>query len=145
MASYTYDKAELVSRLMAAKEATGKTFDQIAAELGMKIVLFPNLPHMFTFCRLYAVSTHPLHGRFNLTLSFDFQFHHSLYVHCISIGLTNLYTSQLFMNQCQLKPATAEKLKTVVPGISADDLKIMQVKQHEPLHQPLYFLGTRLL
>ena len=55
MASYTYDKAELVSRLMAAKEATGKTFDQIAAELGMKIVLFSNLRHMFTFCTLCAL------------------------------------------------------------------------------------------
>ena len=37
MASYTYDKAELVSRLMAAKVATGKTFDDIALELGTEI------------------------------------------------------------------------------------------------------------
>ena len=30
------------------------------------------------------------------------------------------------MNQCQLKPNTAEKLKRAVPGISEADLKVMQ-------------------
>ena len=44
------------------------------------------------------------------------------------LGLTNLYTSQLFMNQCQLKPETAKKLATIVP-IAAEDLALMQVKQ----------------
>ena len=41
------------------------------------------------------------------------------------LGLTNLYTAQLFLNQAQLKPETAEKLKAVVP-ISEEDLAIMQ-------------------
>ena len=68
-------KAELVSRLIFAKEASGLTFDQIAAHL----------------------------------------------------GLTNVYTSHIFMNQCQLKPATAAKLAEIVP-ILPDDLLLMQVR-----------------
>lgn len=68
-------KAELVERLMVAKAATGKTYDDIAKEL----------------------------------------------------GLTNLFTAQLFQNQAQLRPATAEVLKKVVPGISEADLALMQL------------------
>ena len=75
--SYNMDKkAELVSRLLKAKESTGLTFDQIADHL----------------------------------------------------GLTNIYTSQLFMNQAQLKPQTAVKLKQICPNISPEDLALMQVK-----------------
>ena len=40
------------------------------------------------------------------------------------------------MNQCQLKPATAEKLKKAVPGIEATDLALMQgcpMRSFDPL------------
>lgn len=43
-----------------------------------------------------------------------------------AIGVTNAYVAQLFMNQAQLKPATAAKLAASVPGITAEDLAIMQ-------------------
>mmetsp|Transcript_44405 Transcript_44405/g.122857 ORF Transcript_44405/g.122857 Transcript_44405/m.122857 type:complete len:178 (+) Transcript_44405:80-613(+) len=68
------EKAALVGRLLAAKEASGKSFDDIAKAL----------------------------------------------------GLTNGYATNLFFNQAQLKAATAEKLATVVPGISPEDLAFMQ-------------------
>ena len=42
------------------------------------------------------------------------------------LKVTNVYTAQLFMNQAQLKAKTAEKLKAIVPGISEEDLKLMQ-------------------
>lgn len=67
-------KQALVSRLLAAKEATGKTFTQISKE----------------------------------------------------VGLTNVYTAQLFYNQAQLKPDRVEKLKKAVPEIKEDDIKIMK-------------------
>ena len=93
-------KADLVSRLMAAKNKSGKTFDEIADAL----------------------------------------------------GLTNLYTSQLFLNQCQLKPDTAEKLLTLVPDIDPDDLAVMQVflflwKLYYFTHrkQKLYFYPNNFL
>jgi len=68
------ERASLVARLLAAKEASGKSFDSIAE----------------------------------------------------SLGLTNAYTANLFYNQAQLKPATAEKLAKLVPGISSEDLAAMQ-------------------
>lgn len=37
-----------------------------------------------------------------------------------------MYAAQLFVNQAQLKAKTAEKLKSIVPGISEDDLVVMQ-------------------
>lgn len=67
-------KEMLVERLLDAKAASGKTFDEIASH----------------------------------------------------IGVTNAYTAQLFMNQAQLKPATAIKLKEVVPNIADSDLAVMQ-------------------
>lgn len=42
------------------------------------------------------------------------------------LGLTNVYTAQLFMNQAQLKPDKVKKLKEIVPGITDDDLAAMQ-------------------
>jgi len=42
------------------------------------------------------------------------------------LGVTNVYAAQLFVNQAQLKPTTAEKLKSICPGISDADLKLMQ-------------------
>ena len=42
------------------------------------------------------------------------------------LGLTNVYTAQLFMNQAQLKPHTVSKLREIVPLISSDDLVLMQ-------------------
>ena len=42
------------------------------------------------------------------------------------LGLTNSYVAQLFVGQANLKPATAEKLKKLVPGITAADLELMQ-------------------
>jgi cyanate lyase len=66
-------KAELVERLLVAKAATGKSYDEIASVL----------------------------------------------------GLTNLFTAQLFLNQAQLRPDTAVLLQTVVPGIVEEDIKTM--------------------
>ena len=43
-----------------------------------------------------------------------------------ALGLQNAYTCQLFLGQAQLKPATAEKLKKIVPAIDDGDLAAMQ-------------------
>jgi cyanate lyase len=67
-------KESLVERLLDAKAASGLTFDEIAA----------------------------------------------------SIGVTNAYAAQLFTAQAQLKPATTEKLKAIVPAISDEDLAQLQ-------------------
>lgn len=42
------------------------------------------------------------------------------------LGVTNAYTAQLFMNQAQLKPATALLLKEAVPQISQEDITVMK-------------------
>ena len=42
------------------------------------------------------------------------------------LGVTNAYTAQLFMNQAQLKPATALKLKEAIPGIADEDIVAMK-------------------
>ena len=85
-------KEALVERLLAAKTESGKTFDQIAA----------------------------------------------------SLGVTNAYAAQLFVNQAQLKPSTAEKLKAAVPGIGAEDLLAMQrapMRSFDPtiMQEPLIY------
>mmetsp|Transcript_17584 Transcript_17584/g.24162 ORF Transcript_17584/g.24162 Transcript_17584/m.24162 type:complete len:204 (-) Transcript_17584:1426-2037(-) len=41
------------------------------------------------------------------------------------LGVTNAYAAQLFMNQAQLKPATAVKLKAAVPQIADADIQNM--------------------
>eukprot|EP00899_Mesostigma_viride_P014152 jgi/Mesvir1/22738/Mv14141-RA.1 len=66
-------KAELVGRLMAAKEASGRSYSEIAD----------------------------------------------------AVGLTNAYVAQLFLNQAQLQPNTAKRLKEVVPFISDADIELM--------------------
>ena len=43
-----------------------------------------------------------------------------------ALGLQNAYTCQLFLGQAQLKPATAQKLKKIVPAIDEGDLTAMQ-------------------
>mmetsp|Transcript_6436 Transcript_6436/g.14118 ORF Transcript_6436/g.14118 Transcript_6436/m.14118 type:complete len:176 (+) Transcript_6436:51-578(+) len=85
-------KGELVARLLAAKESSGLTFDEIADKL----------------------------------------------------GLTNVYTAQLFYNQAQLKKDTAATLQKVVPGISAADLDAMQrapMRSFDPniIQEPLVY------
>ncbi|KAJ3021593.1 UNVERIFIED_CONTAM: hypothetical protein HDU68_009545 [Siphonaria sp. JEL0065] len=67
-------KAALVSRLLVAKEASNKTFDEIATHL----------------------------------------------------GVTNLYASQLFFNQTELKQHSAVKLLEIVPTISETDIALMK-------------------
>jgi cyanate lyase len=69
-----FGKPELVSQLLAAKEASGKTFTQIGQE----------------------------------------------------IGRTNLYTTQLFFNQAQLKPGAVELLQKAVPALTEAQLAAMQ-------------------
>jgi|LauGreSBDMM110SN_4_FD.fasta_scaffold69977_2 cyanate lyase len=86
------NKAALVERLLEAKTASGKTFDDIAA----------------------------------------------------AIGVTNAYAAQLFVNQAQLKPGTAEKLKAIVPALSDVDIKTMQaipMRSFDPLimQEPLIY------
>ena len=61
-----------------------------------------------------------------------------------AIGTTNAYAAQLFMGQAQLKPATAEKLARIVPGISAADLTTLQkapTRSFDPLlmQEPLVY------
>lgn len=63
-----------MSRLLAAKEASGKTFSAIAQE----------------------------------------------------VGLTNVFTTQLFYGQQQLKPDTAVALRRAVPALTDDDVAFMQ-------------------
>ncbi|KAF8071365.1 hypothetical protein HT031_001449 [Scenedesmus sp. PABB004] len=67
-------KEALVGRLLAAKEATGKSFSQLASEL----------------------------------------------------GLTNVYTAQLFHHQQQLQPRTVPALRKAVPGLTDGDVAEMQ-------------------
>jgi hypothetical protein len=43
------------------------------------------------------------------------------------LGLTNVYTANLFFGQAQLKPETAKKLQLVVPRLTNEQLQIMQV------------------
>ncbi len=62
-----------MARLLAAKERSGKSFSQIAGEL----------------------------------------------------GLTNVFTTQLFYHQQQLRPETAQKLRQAVPGLQEADLEEM--------------------
>lgn len=66
-------KGTLVARLLAAKEASGKTFSDIAAE----------------------------------------------------VGLTNVYCTQLFFNQQQLQPNTADALRAAVPDLEDEDIEAM--------------------
>ena len=42
------------------------------------------------------------------------------------LGVTNTYAAQLVLGQAKLTAATAEKLKTALPSISALDLQAMQ-------------------
>ncbi|KAJ3032170.1 UNVERIFIED_CONTAM: hypothetical protein HDU68_000009 [Siphonaria sp. JEL0065] len=67
-------KAALVGCLLATKEKENKSFDEIAAHL----------------------------------------------------GVTNLYTSQLFFNQAQLKDNTAKRLVEILPSISSSDIALMK-------------------
>jgi cyanate lyase len=67
-------KLALVKQLIAAKEASGKSFTQISKE----------------------------------------------------VGLTNLYTAQLFYNQAQLKEATIDKLRKAVPALTDDMVQHMK-------------------
>lgn len=43
-----------------------------------------------------------------------------------SLGVTNAYAAQLLLGQAKLTPATAQKLKKVLPEISESDLDSMQ-------------------
>eukprot|EP00304_Pavlova_gyrans_P006030 CAMPEP_0206047552 /NCGR_PEP_ID=MMETSP1466-20131121/21466_1 /ASSEMBLY_ACC=CAM_ASM_001126 /TAXON_ID=44452 /ORGANISM="Pavlova gyrans, Strain CCMP608" /LENGTH=185 /DNA_ID=CAMNT_0053422569 /DNA_START=17 /DNA_END=571 /DNA_ORIENTATION=+ len=65
--------AQRAERLLAAKAASGKSFDDLAADL----------------------------------------------------GVTNCYAAQLMLGQAQLKPATAEKLRTALPGLNPEDVAAM--------------------
>lgn len=60
------------------------------------------------------------------------------------LKVTNVYAAQLFVHQAQLKPATAERLKKIVPTISEDDLKLMQkcpMRSFDPaiMQEPLVY------
>lgn len=67
---------------------------------------------------------------------------HSLFLHTKATGLTfdeiakklsltNIYATNLFYLQAQLKPETAKKLSKIVPGISEQDIKHMQVRTYK--------------
>jgi len=60
------------------------------------------------------------------------------------LQMTNAYVAQLFMNQAQLKPATATALKKLVPGIADADLLAMQkipMRSFDPsiMQEPLIY------
>ncbi|WIA42229.1 hypothetical protein OEZ86_008246 [Tetradesmus obliquus] len=87
-----HSKAGHVSQLLAAKEASGKTFSQIAAE----------------------------------------------------VGLTNVYTTQLFYGQQQLQPNTISALRKAVPALSEADVAGMMrapMRSYDPtiLQEPAIY------
>ncbi|CAN0549731.1 unnamed protein product, partial [Laminaria digitata] len=43
-----------------------------------------------------------------------------------TMGLTNAYVAQLFLNQAQLRPNRVSALRKVVPGLSDSDISDMQ-------------------
>jgi len=59
-------------------------------------------------------------------------------------GITNVYCAQLLRHQAQLKPHTAVKLKAVLPEISSEDIKTMQLApmrsyDEEIIQEPLVY------
>ncbi|GAB4823727.1 hypothetical protein N2152v2_010773 [Parachlorella kessleri] len=59
-------------------------------------------------------------------------------------GLTNAYTAQLFFNQAQLKPESAERLQQAVPGLSNELVAAMSltpIRSFNPdlLQEPLVY------
>ncbi|CAL5218405.1 g81 [Coccomyxa viridis] len=86
------DKKDLVKQLLEAKQASGKTYSEIANE----------------------------------------------------VGLTNLYTAQLFQNQAELKKTTAPALQKAVPGLTDELISQMTVsplRQFDPqlIQEPLVY------
>ena len=70
------------------------------------------------------------------------------------LGVTNAYTAQLFMNQAQLKPATALKLKEALPSIANEDIATMKKEpfrsfnptiMQEPVLSIIYLFSYLLL
>lgn len=60
------------------------------------------------------------------------------------VGLTNLYTAQLFQNQAELKEATAPLLQKAVPGLTDDliaRMKVSPLRQFDPqlIQDPLVY------
>jgi cyanate lyase len=49
----------------------------------------------------------------------------------VQLGVTNTYAAQLFLGQAKLQPATAIKLKSVLPAIDEQDL--MHMQEHFPM------------
>ena len=65
------------------------------------------------------------------------------------LGVTNAYAAQLFMNQAQLKPATAAKLKDIVPISESDIQKMMKIpfSSFDPsiIQEPFVYRLTELM
>jgi cyanate lyase len=95
------NKQALVSRLLTAKESTGKTFTQIAEEVG--------LTNVFT-AQLFYNQVRPVHP---------------LIEHSLTCR-TQVREHADWWLQAQLKPDRVEKLKKAVPDLSEEDLKIMK-------------------
>ncbi|CAK0737267.1 hypothetical protein CVIRNUC_000883 [Coccomyxa viridis] len=86
------DRKDLVRQLLEAKQASGKTYTEIAKE----------------------------------------------------VGLTNLYTAQLFQHQAELKEGTAPLLQKAVPGLTNDlvaQMKVSPLRQFDPqlIQDPLVY------
>ena len=96
---------ERTKRLLSLKNATGKSFDQIANEIG--------LTNTYT-CQASSLLTSPA----NVAASHSCR---AVYLHFVTIDAACM---QLFLGQAQLKPDRAEKLKKAVPGIEAEDIKV---------------------
>jgi cyanate lyase len=66
------------------------------------------------------------------------------------LGVTNAYAAQLFMNQAQLKPATSEKLRELMPLITDEDIKQMMecpLRSFDPaiVQDPFVYRLTELM
>ena len=105
-------KQALVSRLLAAKEATGKTFTQISREVG--------LTNVYT-AQLFYNQVSPLHfKRHSVNASLDcFKLRSTCSIRAIS-------KVSLAILQAQLKPDRVEVFKKAVPQVKDEDIAVMK-------------------
>lgn len=57
------------------------------------------------------------------------------------VGLTNVYTAQLFYNQQQLQPNTVAALRKAVPALTDDDVAVMQRVPHRSFSPEVLQVG----
>ena len=106
--------AARVQRCLAAKEASGLSFDELAAKLGLTNVRPPPTlavsysPFVRITCMCARTSPDVCGRRIETRLR------------------AQTYTCQLLLGQAQLKPDTADNLKAALPALDAADVDDMQ-------------------